>query len=186
MSLKNFFPDMTPAMSAACLAFVSLALASCSSPDAREYEIPETLCGANIPKDLLGSILPNGKEISKKEKVGMGSKFCYLSVDGKEAFAAAVEWRAEGTPLTDVAKGMHGIDPSDKITPDRRYIYSATGAAGLVECADPSLIDKDVKGDLFTWIYAAGATKGEGDIKSLIKAYTEAMATSDACRNKIW
>lgn len=78
---------------------------------------------------------------------------------------------------------MYGIDPSDKATADRKYLYSSTGAVGLVNC--PASERKQTESDLFTWVRTGGNPVGEADITLLIRAYTEAVADSAACRERI-
>ncbi|MFB9391655.1 hypothetical protein ACFPM3_14290 [Streptomyces coeruleoprunus] len=145
-----------------------------------------------MPKQLLEAVLPPGKSISAQSKSGHGSQRCRLEIDGNTALSAGVEWYDEGRPLDFLAGlmmppvGDAGFERPHKLTPDKRFLISDSAAVGLVKCADPSYIDRDVKGDLFTKMYVLGGQSNEEEIKSLITAYTEAMTNSAACRNEIW
>jgi hypothetical protein len=165
---------------------LSLALSACSSPPTQEYEIPTSLCGTSVSPDVLKPLLPAGERVSFRATRSTGVRRCYVNVDGKEALAAAVEWYEQGSTLNYVAARTIGVEPGEKTTDDKRYLYSSTKAIGLVECVDPSKIDKDVDGDLFTSIRIEGGPATESEILALITDYTDAMAGSAACRGDIW
>ncbi|MCQ0023419.1 hypothetical protein M4914_10965 [Streptomyces somaliensis DSM 40738] len=129
------------------------------------------------------AVLPPGKKITQTAKPGVGSRRCYVYVDDEEVLASATEWAEKGTSLRKFAEGMYGIKPSDKVTADGKYLYSATGAIGLVKCPAPDF--KQTESDLFAWIRTGGDPVNESDIQSLIRAYTEAASSSVACREDI-
>ncbi|MCP9957026.1 hypothetical protein [Streptomyces sudanensis] len=172
----------------AALLVASLALNACSSASHREYQTPDSLCGVKVPKDLMEAVLPSGKKVSQTPKDGTGSRSCYLDVDEEGALVATVEWVKDGTSLEDFSRIAYGIDSGDKTTADRRYLYSPTGAAGFVKCPAPGrkYVERDVNGDLLAWIRTGGEPVKESDMKSLIVAYTEALADSTACKGDIW
>lgn len=164
---------------------LSLALGACSSPT-QEYDIPTSLCGTKVSPDVLRPLLPAGENVSFRTIRGFGARRCYVNVDGKEALAAAVELYEQGSSLDYVATSAIGVEPGDRETADKRYMYSSTGAIGRVKCVDPSKIDKDTDGELFTSIRIEGEPATESQILALITDYTDAMADSAACRGDIW
>ncbi|MEU7283250.1 hypothetical protein AB0A69_31420 [Streptomyces sp. NPDC045431] len=107
-------------------------------------------------------------------------------MDEKTAVAAAVELYEQGSTLDHVAARAIGVEPGDKATADKRYLYSSTGAIGRVKCVDPSKLSKVADGELFTSVRVEGGPAAESEILALITDYTDAMADSAACRGDIW
>ncbi|MCC5035843.1 hypothetical protein DMH02_022170 [Streptomyces sp. WAC 00631] len=170
----------------ASAALILIPMLSACSDAQREYATPEALCGIEISPRALEPLMPPGDKVSLREKKGSGARRCDVMVDGKTVLATAVEWYEGGSSLEHVAARTVGVEPGDKKTADNRYLYSDTGAIGLVQCVDPSKIDQDVDGDLFATARVSGYSATESELKTLIIGYAKALSDSDACRGDIW
>jgi hypothetical protein len=61
------------------------------SPTEREYALPETLCGLDVPKDLYDPLFPPGSDVKVEGFPGLpylSADRCHVSVDGEEAILA--------------------------------------------------------------------------------------------------
>jgi hypothetical protein len=122
-------------------------------------------------------VLPAGKVISAHPTATKWNKRCRLQVDGKPAFSATVEWWEGNTSLARVATDAIGVDPGDSKTADQRYIYSKSGAVGLVNCPNP----RRVKKNLFVSVRVVDESATAAQMEKLITAYSESVAASDDC-----
>ncbi|MEU4686288.1 hypothetical protein [Streptomyces xinghaiensis] len=170
----------------AATAFILMPIVSACSDPIREYATPDALCGVKVSPRALEPLMPPGAEVSSREKEGSGARRCDVMVDGKTVLATAVEWYEGGSSLEYVAARTVGVEPGDKKTTDKRYLFSDTGAIGLVQCADPDKIDRDVDGDLFSSARISGQSATESEFKAFIVNYTEALSDSEACNGDIW
>ncbi|MFI6086099.1 hypothetical protein ACIBBB_35095 [Streptomyces sp. NPDC051217] len=157
-------------------------LASACSEPAEEYEVPQALCGVEVPGDVLDPLLPGGGKVSERSKTASGVKRCYVSVDDKVALSTSIEWYEADTPVAEIAEKTIGADPGDRVTGDKRYSYSGKGGAGLIRCEDSSTIDKDVDGDLYTTVRVGGDDSAEpAAVLKAIEAYTDAAPAAGEC-----
>lgn len=150
--------------------------ASCSSP-AREYAVPTDLCGVKIVAAVLEPVLPPGKEASLHPTAAGGNKRCRLHVDGKAVLSASIEPWEKDTSAQDVARGALAVGPLDTPSKDHRYIYSKTGAVGRVNCPIPQNSNRSV----WATVRVTHNDATNTDMKSLITAYTDAVAASGEC-----
>ncbi|MHB9858682.1 hypothetical protein [Streptomyces sp. YIM S03343] len=153
-------------------------LTSCSSSSSsREYAVPKDLCGTKISSSLLEPLLPPGKKISAQPTSAVGVERCRLVVDGDMAFSSSVEQRGTRVSARDMAESAYGVAPGDASANGGRFIYSVTGAVGLVECPDHASADHSV------WVTARTTRASEAsDMRKFIEQYAAAVAETDACR----
>ncbi|MFE9883396.1 hypothetical protein [Streptomyces scopuliridis] len=161
------------------LSFVLL-ISACSEPT-QQYETPKALCGVEVPTDVLDPLLPEGEVVSERSEAASGVKRCYVSVDDKVALSTSIEWYEAETPIAEIASKTIGVDPGDKVTPDKRYSYSGKGGAGLIRCEDSSTIDKDVDGDLYATVRVGGDSVDASVALKMVQAYTTAVPAAGDC-----
>ncbi|MFJ7130759.1 hypothetical protein [Streptomyces sp. NPDC098101] len=151
---------------------------SCSSP-AREYAVPAELCGVGVPASVLEPVLPPGKEISAHptDPEGTGIARCRLHVDGKSVFSASVERWEKDASARDVAGPAQSVGPGDARSEDGRFVYSAAGAVGRVDCRAADDAGRSVWATVRT---TRDGTTGE-QMKDLVTAYADAVGASGAC-----
>ncbi|MFI9117806.1 hypothetical protein ACIGW0_00095 [Streptomyces bikiniensis] len=151
---------------------------SCASP-AREYAVPTDLCGVGVPASVLEPVLPPGKEISAHptDPEGTGIARCRLHVDGESVFSASIERWEEGTSARDVAGPAQSVGPGDTQSADARFVYSATGAVGRVDCRAADDAGRSVWATVRT---TRDGTTAE-QMKNLITAYADSAAASGGC-----
>ncbi|GGR45926.1 hypothetical protein GCM10010497_56650 [Streptomyces cinereoruber] len=151
---------------------------SCSSP-AREYAVPTDLCGIEVPASALEPVLPPGKEISAHptDPKGTGIARCRLHVDGESVFSASIERWEEGASARDVAGPAQSVGPGDAQSEDARFVYSATGAVGRVDCRAAD----DAGGSVWATVRTTRDGTTAEQMKDLITAYADSAATSGEC-----
>lgn len=88
-----------------------------------------------------------------------------------------MEWWEGKTPLAQVATDAIGVDPGDSETADHRYIYSKSGAVGLVNCPN----QHQLKERLFVSVRVVQESATATQMKKLITAYSTSVAASDDC-----
>jgi hypothetical protein len=153
------------------------ALTSCSSsPPSREYAVPEQLCGTGVPGSALEPLLPPGKEIKARPTSAVGAERCRLEVDGDTVFSSSVEQRGPDVTVREMAESAFGVGPGDTSADGGRFIYSRTGAVGLVECPGRASAERSV------WVTVRTEQASEAsDTHRFIEAYADAVAGTDAC-----
>ncbi|MEV3861044.1 hypothetical protein AB0J38_42885 [Streptomyces sp. NPDC050095] len=162
------------ALGAALLA-VSATACSSSSPE-REYAVPDNLCGAKVPTSSLEPLLPTGKKLSAQPTSAVDVDRCRLQVDGETAFSSSVEKRASDISAQDVAKSAMGVEPTDSVADDGRFVYAKTGAVGKVKCPGSSGAERSL------WVTARTTHPAEAkDMLAFIRAYADGVAGTDAC-----
>lgn len=151
---------------------------SCSSP-VREYAVPSELCGVGVPASVLEPVLPPGKEISAHptDPQGTGIARCRLHVDGESVFSAGVERWKKDASARDVAGPAQSVAPGDARSEDGRFVHSASGAVGRVDCRAADEAGRSVWATVRT---TRGGTTGE-QMKDLVTAYADAVGASGAC-----
>ncbi|MFH8294591.1 hypothetical protein [Streptomyces sp. NPDC018059] len=157
----------------------SLCATGCSD-DKGNYTTPSSLCGIHISPELLKPVLPPGESVSAIPTSTAWNKRCRLQVDTEPAFAATIEWWEAADTLESVATDAIGVDPHDKKTPDRHYIYAKMGAVGLVECPN----QRDLKRKLFVSVRTTNASATETQMKKLITSYSTSVASSKECKRR--
>lgn len=164
--------------SAALAAALLVASASaCSSPaPERAYATPKELCGTKVSAAFLEPLLPPGKKISAQPRSSVGTKRCYLLVDGAAAFSSSVELRGAGVSARDVAASAIGIEPTDTGAGGGRFIYSRTGAVGRVECSGSARRDSSL------WVTVRTAhPSAAADMLKLVNEYANSVAQGGGC-----
>ncbi|MES9806196.1 MULTISPECIES: hypothetical protein [Streptomyces] len=151
---------------------------SCSSP-AREYAVPTDLCGVEVPSSVLEPVLPPGREISAHptDPESTGIVRCRLHVDGKSVFSASIERWEKDTSARDVAGPAQSVGPGDAQSEGARFVYSATGAVGRVDCRAANDAGRSVWATVRT---TRDGTTAE-QMKDLITAYADSAAASGEC-----
>ncbi|MFC9915155.1 hypothetical protein [Streptomyces sp. NPDC127197] len=156
-------------------------LVGCSgSTEKKEYDIPKSLCGISVERDLISVFLPSGKEIDVQEKNPVPSrKRCQVNVDGKLVLIASQEWWPREKQISEVADA-HPQLKSAELPEDGTYIYSSTGAMGQVKsCANQDHPEHT----LYTAMQVYASDQAEDSaMKELIMAYTKAVENSDECQ----
>ncbi|MGW6528693.1 hypothetical protein [Streptomyces venezuelae] len=82
--------------------------------------------------------------------------------------------------LQRVAEEAIAVDPFDHMTKDHRYIYSNTGAVGIVDRPNQGAL----KDKLFASVRVTHDDATESDMHKLITAYTESAASPKECTGK--
>ncbi|MFF5960912.1 hypothetical protein [Streptomyces luteogriseus] len=153
-----------------------LSIAACSSSD-KQYMIPDSLCGIKVPQDVLKAVLPNGEELKERPESSGGTKRCRIHVDGESVLSTSTEHWEDETTASDVAQSALGVDPQDQRSDAGRYIYSSTGAVGKVNCAQADKAHEP----LWASVRVTHDDAQDADMLKLIKAYAEAVGSSQAC-----
>ncbi|MEU7024497.1 hypothetical protein ABZ990_28165 [Streptomyces sp. NPDC046203] len=173
-----------PALAPALAFGLGLVLSSCTSPGAgaREYAVPDSLCGVGIAPEVLAPALPAGKEISAHPRNGqdIGIVRCRLHVDGKSVFSASIERWEKDTSAADVAVTALNADPGGSQSTDHRFVYSTKGAVGRVVCPAPAT---GAIAGATVWASVRVTRDGVSSeqMKDLITAYTNAVSASGRC-----
>ncbi|BCL23364.1 hypothetical protein ACPCBX_29085 [Streptomyces tuirus] len=153
-----------------------LSIAACSSSD-KQYTVPGALCGIKVPQNVLKAVLPNGEDLTEHSDSSGSTKRCRIHVDGESVFSASTErWDGE-TTSNDVAQSALGVDPQDQKSDEGRYIYSSTGAVGKVDCAQA----EEAHEPLWASVRVTHEEANNADMLKLIKAYAEAVGSSQEC-----
>ncbi len=81
----------------AAISVLAATMSACdSNTSAREYAVPEKLCGVAVDAGDLAPFLPDGKDITVRDESGGGTKVCEVVVDDKLALRATQAWVEEG------------------------------------------------------------------------------------------
>ncbi|MFF4660204.1 hypothetical protein [Streptomyces sp. NPDC001381] len=153
-----------------------LSVAACSSPE-KKYTVPESLCGIDVPQDLLKPLLPEGETITEHPESSGSTTRCRVHVDGESVLSASTERWAVETTATDVAESALAVDPQDQQSDQGRYIYSATGAVGKVDCAKVEA----GRASLWASVRVTHDNAQAADMLKLIRAYAAAVGVSEEC-----
>ncbi len=132
------------AMSLTLLALSSSAVACQSGPTEREYAVPDTLCGVDVPEELYEPLFPPGSALHSWPSFGdfsehSGSRYCVLSVDDEEIF------RAEAMGYDDYAdaissRGLEMTEEDGTVVPgDHQAIVWPGVAMATVPCTIPGI-----------------------------------------------
>ncbi|MFJ1736990.1 hypothetical protein [Streptomyces sp. NPDC088254] len=162
----------------ACVAAMTalLSAAACSSSD-KKYTVPESLCGIDVPQNLLKPLLPEGETLTEHLESSGSTKRCRIHIDGKSVLSASTERWEDETTANDVAQSALAVDPQDAQSDKGRYIYSATGAVGKVDCAKAEA----AHAPLWASIRVTHDKAKAADMLKLIKAYAAAVGDSQGC-----
>ncbi|MFF2524593.1 hypothetical protein [Streptomyces liangshanensis] len=154
--------------------------AACSAAPEKEYATPDALCGVSVEPAVVAPFLPAGKKISLRPDNGIqGWMLCDVDVDGTRVLSANTKWE-EGS-LRDVAGDpLNGADVNSATTPDKRYMYAELGGVGLVDCQDP----KRPGQQLFASVRVMKKSGSKDEMRKLITAFTESVATPEECARR--
>ncbi|MER5480070.1 hypothetical protein ABT026_24325 [Streptomyces sp. NPDC002734] len=160
---------------------MAVGLTGCGGGE-REYAVPKSLCGVEVPADELAPFLPAGKKIEVKERDATDELSwktgCMVFVDGKDVLATTVEWNEPDTRTGDFAGGVTLKHP-DHSTGDGHFLWSDREGFGRTGCTAPDDGDR-----LFTAVRAYGSEHRDADaMKRIIDAFTKAVEKSDACES---
>ncbi|MFJ8824353.1 hypothetical protein ACIREE_21520 [Streptomyces sp. NPDC102467] len=156
---------------------LSWSVTACSSsPPERAYTVPDSLCGTKVSSGSLKPLLPTGKKISAQPTSAVNVERCRLQVDGETAFSSSVEKRSSDVSAQDAAKSALGVEPTDSVADNGRFVYAKTGAVGRVECSASAEAGRSL------WVTARTThPAGEKDMLAFIRAYADTVAGTDAC-----
>ncbi|MEU0602129.1 hypothetical protein ABZ484_28385 [Streptomyces sp. NPDC006393] len=167
-------------MSLTFAALGALVVGCSGTSEAKEYEVPKSLCGVSVDPKVLGQLLPPGKDIDLQEKNPVPSrKRCQVNVDDKIALMASQERWEDTDSLVDVADAHPKLDAA-KPTGSGVYLSSGTGAVGRVtNCASPDHAEHTLYAVIE--VYAKDVDDAAA-VKKLITAYTGALEGGKGCR----
>ncbi|MYX31390.1 hypothetical protein GTY75_33035 [Streptomyces sp. SID8381] len=176
---SRMFARRAVGLSLACVAFG--VLTGCSgSAEQKQYDVPEALCGIAVQQDLLSPLLPAGKKVTVEELQPLPRRSeCRVKVDGQVALLASREWWEQGDGLSTVARSIPQLE-SAQLEDGTPYMYSGTGGAEEIKsCRSQKYADHV----LFAAIQVYGKDVNDAaGMKKLITAYSQGVASSDACR----
>ncbi|KOX26005.1 MULTISPECIES: hypothetical protein [unclassified Streptomyces] len=92
-------------------------------------------------------------------------------------FSASVERWEKDTSARDVAELARSVDPGDTRSEDGRFVHSATGAVGRVDCRVADGAGRSVWATVR--VTRDGTTPEQ--TKNLVTAYADSAAASGAC-----
>ncbi|MFF9120469.1 ferrous iron transport protein A [Streptomyces massasporeus] len=153
-------------------------LSGCGGDESeRDYAVPDSLCGVAVDADELGPFLPDGKEITVRDKSGGGTTVCEVVVDDELALRATQAWVEEGKTTAYFASSQTLTAPEESAEDDRLR-YSGNEAFGKTK----DCIDKQHGQELYTAVQAQGSDHKDADaMKRLITDYTSEVEGSTSC-----
>ncbi|MFJ4536656.1 hypothetical protein ACIP39_11910 [Streptomyces tibetensis] len=154
-------------------------LSGCGGDESeRGYAVPEDLCGVAVDAGELGPFLPDGKEITVRDKSGGGTTVCEVVVDNEKlALRATQAWVQDGKTTAYFASSQTLTAPEESAEGDRLR-YSGNEAFGKTR----DCVDEQHGQELYTAVQAQGSDHKDVDaMKRLIAAYTSEVEGSTAC-----
>lgn len=152
-------------------------LTACSEEAHRDYAIPSSLCGITVKPNALAPLLPTGSKISTKETTYDKKRFsrCMVSVDGKLAVAASLDWWERKDNIYKVASSYAHIEPEiEEEGGDLLYSRSG-GVTKSDDCKDPEFPEQV----MFTAVQVYTPDFDDAPaVKRLLKEYTKAAESS--------
>lgn len=166
--------DVVPA-----IAVLVAALSGCGGDESgRDYAVPEKLCGFAVDAADLGPFLPDGRDISVRQKAGGGTKVCEVVVDDKLALRATQAWVEEGKTTAYFASSQ-SLEAPEHSVEGERFRYSGNQGFGKTRAC----VDEQHRQELYTAFQAQGSDHRDADaMKRLITAYTGEVEASPACK----
>ncbi|WP_159072800.1 hypothetical protein [Streptomyces glaucescens] len=160
------------------VAVLVAALSGCGGDESRrDYAIPENLCGIAVDADDLGQFLPDGEDVTEREKSGGGTKVCEVVVDDKLALRATQAWVEEGKTTAYFASSQ-SLEAPEQSADDERFRYSGNEAFGKTG----GCVDERNGQELYTAVQAQGSEHSDADaMRRLITAYTSQVEASASC-----
>lgn len=161
------------------IAVLVAALSGCDGDESeRDYAVPQDLCGVAVDAGDLGPFLPDGKEITVRDKSGGGTKVCEVVVDDKLALRATQAWVEEGKTTAYFASSQ-SLEAPEHSAEDERFRYSGNEAFGKTE----GCVDTEQRQELYTAVQAQSSEHKDADaMKRLITAYTDEVEASPSCK----
>ncbi|MFD4371634.1 hypothetical protein [Streptomyces sp. NPDC058486] len=179
---------MKYAKAAATLALVLLA-SGCSQAkeEKRAFEVPDSLCGTQVPAELLSPLLPAGGdklEVKRRYPDMKGALSCDVVVDGTTDLGVDWEWREIGTSPGKIARENPYVKHDTYESEDGRYVYADRGGVIRVAC-EPVVKHRKGTAELFAKVMVSNEGRSDAAaVKNLLLGYAKALSASSECEQR--